>query len=37
VPDSGFKVRAGITRMWFEQSGNDVHETIGSFGIGWEF
>jgi hypothetical protein len=37
VPDSGFKMRAGLTRMWFEQSGAGMSETFGSFGVGWEF
>jgi hypothetical protein len=37
VPDSGLKVMGGLTRMWFEQAGVGMSETIGSFGVGWEF
>ena len=37
IPDSGFKVRFGLTRMWFVQSGRDMTETLGTMGVGWEF
>jgi hypothetical protein len=37
MPKSGWKMMCEFTRMSFDQAGTGMHETIGTFGIGWEF